>query len=116
MEVLRSYQADRSHRTAATLSYLMYHLASKPEWQKKLRAELNKIKHDNKLTERLFPDQYLKDNDLFNGLINETLRLNPPVPSGVFRMTPPEGVNVGSTYIPGNTTIQMPMYAMSRCK
>jgi len=40
--------------------------------------------------------------------------LNPPVPSGVFRETPAEGVNIGDVYIPGHTVIQMPQYAMAR--
>lgn len=109
-------ETDDLISTAATLSYLVFHLAEKPEWQQKLRKELERIRADNKSTEKIFPDQWLKDSDLFNGLINETLRLNPPVPSGVFRRTPPEGISIGDTYIPGNTNIQMPMYVMSRCE
>lgn len=105
-----------SDTTAATLSHLYYHIASKPEWQKKLRDEIQKIKQENTAVGREVPDQWLKDAPVINGMINETLRLNPPVPSGVFRKTPPEGVSIGSTYIPGNTVIQMPQYPMGRCK
>lgn len=105
-----------SDTTAATLSYLLYHIASKPVWQEKLRAEIQQIKHPHKATERVFPDQWLKEAPVLNSMINETLRLNPPVPSGVFRKTPPEGVMIGNTFIPGNTNIQMPQYVMSRCK
>jgi len=105
-----------SDTTAATLTHLFYHLSSKPEWQQKLRDELQQIKADNKLTERVIPDLWLKDAPILNGMINETLRLNPPVPSGVFRKTPPEGVMIGRTFIPGDTNIQIPQYVLSRCE
>lgn len=103
-----------SDTTAATLTHLFYHIASKPEWQKTLREEIQKIKQGNDATERVLPDQWLKDAPVLNGMINEILRLNPPVPSGVFRLTPPEGVTIGETFIPGNTKIQIPMYSTSR--
>jgi len=110
-----------SDTTAATLTYLFYHIASKPEWQEKLREEIHgvKQKHMNEKEGTVILDQWLKDEDqapILNGMINETLRLNPPVPSGVFRKTPSEGVNIGTTFIPGDTVIQMPQYVMSRCK
>lgn len=105
-----------SDTTAATLSHLFYFIASKPEWQKKLREEVQEIKSQNKAVDRTVPDQWLKDAPVINGMINEALRLHPPVPSGVFRKTPPEGVKIGSTFVPGNTVIQMPQYAMGRCK
>lgn len=105
-----------SDTTAATLSYLFYHIASKKEWQDKLRKEIQDIRMSNKSTSQNVPDALLKDAPILNGMINETLRMNPPVPSGVFRKTPAEGVSIGETFVPGNTVIQMPMYVMSRCK
>lgn len=96
-----------SDTTAATLSYLFYHIASKPQWQDKLRKEMQQIKLDNRSTDRVIPDSLLKEAPILNGMINETLRLNPPVPSGVFRKTPAEGVNIGETFVPGNTVIQV---------
>jgi tryprostatin B 6-hydroxylase len=49
-----------------------------------------------------------------NGFINETLRLHPPVPSGTLRVTPPEGIMVGETFIPGNITVVSPSYTVGR--
>jgi cytochrome P450 len=49
-----------------------------------------------------------------NAVINETLRLHPPVPSGVQRKTPPEGIKLGETHIPGNTVIQIPFHTLFR--
>ena len=47
-------------------------------------------------------------------LINETLRLHPPVPSGGLRDTPPEGILTGQTWIPGDTTVLIPQYSLGR--
>lgn len=49
-----------------------------------------------------------------DAVINEALRLHPPVPSGLQRMTPPEGLQIGETFIPGNTILQIPSYTMYR--
>lgn len=96
-----------SDTTAATLVHLFYHLATEKGLTDRLRHELDTLQGDDKL-------DHLKIQDavLLNGIINETLRLHPPVPSGVFRKTPPEGIEIGGTHIPGNTTMQAPLYAM----
>ena len=47
-----------------------------------------------------------------NGVIQETLRLHPAIPSGFPRTTPPEGITINGTYIPGGTTIVIPVYAL----
>lgn len=60
--------------------------------------------------------QKIQDAPLLNGCINEALRLNPPVPSGVFRKTPKEGITIGDTYISGDTVIQIPPYVLGRGK
>ena len=49
-----------------------------------------------------------------DAVINETLRLHPPVPSGVQRMTPPEGLQIGDTYVPGDTIVQVPFHTLFR--
>lgn len=49
-----------------------------------------------------------------NAVINETIRLSPPVPSGLQRQTPPEGMTVGDVFIPGNTIVQVPSYTIFR--
>ncbi|KAF4956783.1 hypothetical protein FGADI_3565 [Fusarium gaditjirri] len=46
--------------------------------------------------------------------IDETLRLFPPVPSGLQRMTPPEGLRVGDIFIPGDTIVTVPSYTLYR--
>lgn len=49
-----------------------------------------------------------------DAVINETMRLHPPVPSGTQRQTPAEGLQVGDIFIPGNTLVRVPMYTVSR--
>lgn len=96
-----------SDTTAATLTHLFYHLAQDPETVKKLRQELDPLNGD-------FSFIALEKLDYLNGLINETLRMHPPVPSGVPRTTPPEGLQIGSTYIPGGVTVKIPYYTIHR--
>lgn len=47
-----------------------------------------------------------------NGVIQEALRLHPAIPSGFPRLTPPEGITVSGTFIPGGTIVVLPVYAM----
>lgn len=90
-----------SDTSASTLSYVFYHLASHPGVLKKLRQEVEPMMEaDGGVSHvKVQKAQYL------NGCINEALRLNPPVPAGVFRKTPREGVHIGGTLIAGNIII-----------
>ncbi|KXT03056.1 hypothetical protein AC578_693 [Pseudocercospora eumusae] len=97
-----------SDTTSATLTFLFYELAKDPSQVKKLREELKPLVHEG------WTDKDLANAPHLNGAINETLRLHPPVPSGVYRRTPPEGTHVGDIYIPGDTTLFTPQFAMGR--
>ena len=52
--------------------------------------------------------------ELLNGVIHEALRLNPPVPSVVQRVTPPKGMEVWGRHIPGNVKGWSPQYVVGR--
>ncbi|KAK5121698.1 hypothetical protein LTR85_004870 [Meristemomyces frigidus] len=97
-----------SDTTAAAFTYLFYHLAQDPGQVKKLRNELRPLARGD------WSDKDIRQAPHLNGAIDEALRLPPPVPSGVSRLTPGEGMWVGDTWVPGNATFIMPQYVMGR--
>ena len=99
-----------SDTTAATLTYLFFHLATEKGLLARLRQEIEPLVGESGEIEH----RNLQNAQLLNGCINETLRLHPPVPSGLYRKTPPEGVQIGQEYIPGNTTLQIHLYSIGR--
>jgi cytochrome P450 len=78
----------------------------------KLRSELSTSYKPGAESE--FKD--LQEAIYLNGVINEALRLHPPTPSGLQRLTPPEGMTIASTFIPGNVTVQTPFWSLGRRK
>ena len=98
-----------SDTTASTLTHLFYHLAKDPDEIRLLREEFEPLKDDLSAS-KLLGLKHL------NGAINESLRLHPPVPAGVARMTPPEGIKIGEQYIPGSVTVLAPLYTLFRCQ
>ena len=87
--------------------YVFYRLALNPLYTDSLRVELDSLPsiHDA---------EALKSLGYLNGVINETLRLHPSVPTGGYRETPPHGMTIAGRYIPGNTTIVAPRYTIGR--
>lgn len=97
-----------SDTVAPTLIFLFYELALHPEKAEKLYQEVKGLDdYDPKVLQGL---PYL------NAVIKETLRLHPAVPTGGYRDTPPHGMTIGDTFIPGNTTIVAPRYVLGRRK
>lgn len=101
-----------SDTTATTLTHLFYHIARDPIHADKLRQELKLLMQPD----GTFDTKDLVNAEYLNGMINEALRLHPPVPSGVQRLTPPEGITIGETMIPGDTIVAVPLWTMGRCK
>lgn len=91
-----------SDTTASTLITLFTYLADSPEALKELQQDLDSIPEDS------------TDSRLLNACIDEALRLNPPVPSGVSRTSPPEGITLDNgTFIPGGIDVLFPLWASS---
>ncbi|GAB1315434.1 hypothetical protein MFIFM68171_05644 [Madurella fahalii] len=95
-----------SDSVAATLTHTFFHLAHDPVLVQRLQSEfdaLPNLEHDNLLTVAHL-----------DAVINEAMRLHPPVPSGTQRVTPEEGLQIGKHYIPGDVIVQVPSYTVFR--
>lgn len=101
-----------SDTTAATLTHMFYHIARDPIIAARLREEVKPLVAED----GSFDIKALANADYLNGVINETLRLHPPVPSGLSRLTPPEGITIGKTRVPGDTIVSVPLWTAGRCK
>ncbi|KAF2745906.1 putative P450 monooxygenase [Sporormia fimetaria CBS 119925] len=99
-----------SDTSATTLAFMFYHLAQEPNLVAELRKELDSLLGEDGKVDH----SKLQNAKLLSGCIDETLRLHPPVPSGLYRSVPPQGLTIGDTYIPGNTVVQIHLYTMGR--
>lgn len=99
-----------SDTTAATLTYLFYHLANDQSQVKKLREELEPLLDGKDVLDQ----KDVSKAPHLDAVIQEVLRLHPAIPSGFPRVTPPEGIMIGETFIPGGTTVVIPVYSMQR--
>ncbi|KAM5344051.1 hypothetical protein ACJ41O_012588 [Fusarium nematophilum] len=103
---------NNSDTTAATLTGLFFELVTHKPQIEKLRREI-----DDYFAQRQDADPTsLSKLSHLNAVIDETLRLHPPVPSGLQRVTPAEGLMIGETRIPGNTIVQVPLHTLHRGK
>ncbi|KAB8225023.1 cytochrome P450 [Aspergillus novoparasiticus] len=97
--------------TATTLTTIIYELARRPEEVQKLRAELINCTTD---PNGEYTQESLAILKHLNGVINETLRIHSPVPSYIPRKTPPEGINIDGTHVPGNMNVSCPQWVVGR--
>lgn len=95
-----------SDTVAPTLVFIFYELALHPEQQQKLRAEMETIDVSDLKALRSLPH--------LNGVINESLRIHPPVPTGGYRQSPDDGMTIAGQHIPGRTTIVAPRYTLGK--
>ncbi|KAF1836188.1 cytochrome P450 46A1 [Decorospora gaudefroyi] len=94
--------------TATLLSGLTFLLLCNPECMKKLRDEIRSAfaSSDDMTMEKLAMLPYLA------ACVKEALRVYPPVPLGLARITPDDGSTIVGRFIPPNTTIVISQHAM----
>ncbi|CAH0047650.1 unnamed protein product [Clonostachys solani] len=95
-----------SDSVAATLTHIFYELAYDANLTRSLQSAFDALPS--------LENSDLTNVALLDAVINETLRLHPPVPSGTQRVTPPGGLRIGDNQIPGNTIVQVPSYTVFR--
>jgi cytochrome P450 len=89
----------------STLTHMSYYLVSYPQVATKLRMELvGPVDLSDDCALRQLP--YLR------AVIQETMRLHPPVPASGQRITPPQGVMINDVFIPPDTTVLIPQYSL----
>ncbi|KAI1493858.1 cytochrome P450 [Biscogniauxia mediterranea] len=99
-----------SETTATALSGLVFFLGTNPAVKEKVTNEVRTaFQSEDRIT--INSVQSLR---YLNAVIEEGLRLFPPVPCGAPRLTPPEGTTAFSEYIPGNTTLEIWHWPMFR--
>lgn len=86
-------------------------LATHPDVTQKLQEELDAL-----FQEAPEPDaNALSRLKYLQACIDEALRLQPVVPSGAQRITPPAGLQVkDDLFIPGDVIVQVPTYTLHR--
>lgn len=102
-----------SDTTAATLTCLFYHFATHPEVYKTLQKEVDEF-FTAEVANGDFDTGVLGRLRYLQACIDESLRLFPPVMSGLQRQTPPQGIQIGERFIPGDTIVMTPTYTMCR--
>ncbi|KAJ6008772.1 hypothetical protein N7522_003788 [Penicillium canescens] len=95
-----------SDTTAPSLTLLFYFLARYPDHAEKIHEELQEINIEDPALLSTLPH--------LNGTINEAMRLLPAVLTFSSRVTPPEGLIIYGTFIPGNTKVCAPRYTIGR--
>ena len=95
----------KSDTTATVFSNAIYYLAKDRARQRKLQAILDAT----------FPEGYstwdwekVKEITYIDDIVNETLRMKPPVLHGGPRETPAHGLKIGEVYIPGYVNVVIP--------
>lgn len=96
------------------LSYAFFYLAKHQDVQTKLHAAVAEAR--GKTLPGEFTNNDLSKIDYLEAVINETLRLENAVANNAPRLTPPEGIVVDGTWIPGGVAVRVPGYAMQRSR
>jgi cytochrome P450 len=96
--------------TASALSAITFFLLCNPNYTKQLQEELRSTfsTFEDLSFSKLGRLKYL------NAVIQEGLRMYPPVPIALPRRTPAEGAQVDGQYIPGNVVCSIPHYSTYR--
>jgi cytochrome P450 len=100
-----------SDTTGTALTNVMYWLLKNPSCFTKLREELDAVLEADEVVAAYDKIKHLP---YLRACLDESLRLTPPNTMNVPRLTPEQGMSIMGHWIPGNTTVHSPPYAMHR--
>lgn len=98
-----------SDTTSVVIAHAIYYFIKNPQIYTKLQSILDSIFPTGDAS---WSYDAAKSIPYLEAIINETLRLKPPVPSGIHRQTPPEGLWIDEIFIPGDVHVAVPTYAL----
>ena len=104
-----------THTTANTIVWIFYHAARDQDLQSRLWDEVKPLFDENEEGDEVLTNKLAKL-PLLNAVIDELLRLYPSVAHIGGRVTPPEGIQVNETHIPGGVIVQAQPYCLHRSK
>ncbi|KAJ4321021.1 hypothetical protein N0V94_003079 [Neodidymelliopsis sp. IMI 364377] len=106
-----NYNSHSSDTTANALTNILFYLSRHPSIQQKLHHNLHTAMPGGYAA---FSYAAVRKLSYLDDIINETLRLKPPVIQGQPRETPPHGLQVGSVWIPGRVNVAVPTLSIQR--
>lgn len=106
-----------SDTSSTTMGIALFFLMENPRVLANLRQELITVFGDDQALLTEFPRMDEKTCPLLNAVINESLRIFPPVPAGLQRVSPSSAVvnvNDTKTVIPADTIVTFPIWTLHR--
>ncbi|RKP33896.1 cytochrome P450, partial [Dimargaris cristalligena] len=110
-----------SNTTAHALTWVIYGLLTHPECYRRLEAEVldvfplipsQDVNPDSEV-DLISHDDVKNRLPYLEAVIQEALRFYPPAATAIPRIIPPEGLTIGSYFIPGGYQLTVPMYAIN---
>ncbi|KAK5232017.1 hypothetical protein LTR47_006858 [Exophiala xenobiotica] len=109
-----------SETTTCALQNIMYYLIINPRCMQKLYEEVRTVFEDDDNSDSESDSALaavpsydrIKFLPYLRACIDETLRHRPSLAIGLPRVTPPEGMYVAGTWVPGETTVSIPTWGM----
>ncbi|KAI8227656.1 hypothetical protein K4K54_002781 [Colletotrichum sp. SAR 10_86] len=101
-----------SDTTAIALTHVMYFLLKNPDMFRRLREEVDL--HASISSDGVATYASVKNLPYLRACLDESLRLLPPVCTGLHRVTPPEGYEIDGHWIAGGTVVAVPIYTAHR--
>ncbi|KAH8822585.1 cytochrome P450 [Flagelloscypha sp. PMI_526] len=100
-----------SDTSATLICNALYYLLRNPKYLNQVTAMLDAAFPNG--GDDWTPAQ-VQDLPMLDDIMHETLRLAPPTPEALTRITPPEGLMIDDVYIPGNIVVGVPPYTIQR--
>ena len=103
-----------SDTTAIALTHILWQLSRHPVELQKLRDEIKPV--FDELPEGSFVASYnsLRNCAYLRACLDESLRLHPPISTGLQRKTTGSGTKIDGHFIPGDVLVSVPAYVAHR--